>query len=257
MRLLETRHLPFKEDWLHRRLKHLCLGLASLERTVARLRSRVLYLKEGNANTSFFHQQARIWKRKNFIAKLQVDDHIVTNQEEKHSAIFDFYSNLLGDAEQRSTTLYLQAFHLHHDLSPLDALFTEEEVWETIKELPEDKAQCPDGFTGHFYKSCWHIIKSDVMRALLAVQQGCFFKFQLLNTTFLTLLPKKPDVVQVKNYRPISLIHSFAKLLAKILATRLDIGAFVKRQYRRRQQAASAQQILRQKENKIDRDRVC
>jgi hypothetical protein len=50
-------------------LKLHCLGLASLERTIARLRSRILYLQEGDANTSFFHQQARYRKKKNFIAK--------------------------------------------------------------------------------------------------------------------------------------------------------------------------------------------
>ncbi|WVZ54094.1 LOW QUALITY PROTEIN: hypothetical protein U9M48_004954 [Paspalum notatum var. saurae] len=38
---------------------------------------------------------------------------------------------------------------------------------------------------------------------------------------FITLLPKKTDAVQVKDFRPISLIHSFAKLATKILANRL------------------------------------
>lgn len=47
------------------------------------------------------------------------------------------------------------------------------------------------------------------------------FKFRLLNTTFITLLPKKADPIQVKDYRPTSLIHSFAKLVAKIMANRL------------------------------------
>ena len=38
---------------------------------------------------------------------------------------------------------------------------------------------------------------------------------------FITLLPKKVDAVHVKDYRPISLIHSFAKLVAKLLANGL------------------------------------
>jgi len=33
------------EEWLRRKLKGHCLGLASLERTIAHLRSRVLFLK--------------------------------------------------------------------------------------------------------------------------------------------------------------------------------------------------------------------
>jgi exonuclease III len=55
----DSRALGPEEDWLRRKLKLHCLGLASLERTIARLRSRILYLREGDANTSFFHQQAR------------------------------------------------------------------------------------------------------------------------------------------------------------------------------------------------------
>jgi hypothetical protein len=51
------------------------------------------------------------------------------------------------------------------------------------------------------------------------IHQGHVFKFRLLNTA--TLLPKKVDAVEVKDFQPISLIHSFAKLVTKLLANRL------------------------------------
>ena len=79
--------------------------------------------------------------------------------------------------------------------------------------MPLDKAPGPDGFTGRFYKTCWNIIKGDIMLALEAIQRGHVFKFKLLNTAFITLLPK--------DFRPISLIHSFAKLVTKVMANRL------------------------------------
>jgi mannosylglycoprotein endo-beta-mannosidase len=41
------------------------------------------------------------------------------------------------------------------------------------------------------------------------------------NQALITLLPKKADAVEVKNFRPISLMHSVAKLIAKVLSTRL------------------------------------
>jgi predicted deacylase len=86
-----------------------CLGLASLERTIARLRSRILYLQEGDANTYFFHQQARYRKKKNFIANFQVEEHTVTSQEEKQQSALDFYDNLLGIAEHKDYTLDLHS----------------------------------------------------------------------------------------------------------------------------------------------------
>jgi hypothetical protein len=47
------------------------------------------------------------------------------------------------------------------------------------------------------------------------------FKFRLLNSAFITLLPKTEDDTMVKDYKPISLIHSFAKLVTKIVSARL------------------------------------
>jgi hypothetical protein len=41
----DSRVLPQGEEWLQKKLKLHCLGLASLERTIARQRSRVLHLK--------------------------------------------------------------------------------------------------------------------------------------------------------------------------------------------------------------------
>ena len=80
----DHRELSVEEIWLRRKLKKHCLVLSSFHRTIARLRSRVRYLKDRDANTAFFHKQACFRKRKNFIPKLMVDDQVVTAQEDKH-----------------------------------------------------------------------------------------------------------------------------------------------------------------------------
>jgi hypothetical protein len=108
-----------------------------------------------------------------------------------------------------------------HDLAMLDTPFSEEEVWETVKRLPSDKAPGPDGFTGRFYKSCWAIVKTDVMASISCIWARKFRNMQGLNSAFITLLPKVGAAQGVKDYRPISLVHSFAKLITKILANRL------------------------------------
>jgi len=144
-----------------------------LERTIARLRSRVRYLKDNDANTSLFHKQASCRKRKNFIPKLLVDSRVVTTQEDKHQVLLDHFDGILGRARTRSTSLNLEAFHRAGvNLPSLEAPFTEDEVWATIKALPADRAPGPDGFTVRFFKSCWHIIKVDLMAALISLHQG-------------------------------------------------------------------------------------
>ncbi|XP_066373246.1 uncharacterized protein [Miscanthus floridulus] len=61
----ERRQLTEAENALRKRLKMRCLGLSSLERTMARQRSRVRQLSDGDANTAYFHLIARGRKRRN------------------------------------------------------------------------------------------------------------------------------------------------------------------------------------------------
>jgi len=63
----------------------------------------------------------------------------------------------------------------------------------------------------------------------------------MLNSAYISLIPKRAEADQVKDFRPISLVHSFAKLVTKILANRLaghldamvspNQSAFVKRRF--------------------------
>jgi hypothetical protein len=67
----------------------------------------------------------------------------------------------------------------------------------------------------------WQIIKSDSMAAIGRLMQGDDNKLYLLNSASVILLPKSIEAMAVKDYRPISLIHSFAKIVTKLLASRL------------------------------------
>jgi hypothetical protein len=188
----DSRDLSNREEWLKKKLKLHLLGLASLERTIARLHSRILYLKEGDANTFFFHHQARFRKKKNFIAKLHTETSMAITQEEKQAAVLKFYEKALGTAESRPLTLNLSEIGMQqHDLASVDNPFTEEGLWAAVKDLPLDKAPGLDGFIGPFYKVCWSIIKNDLLEAFAACARDIFFKFRLLNTAFITLIPKK------------------------------------------------------------------
>jgi hypothetical protein len=42
-----------------------------------------------------------------------------------------------------------------------------------------------------------------------------------LNATFIALIPKKPRVVDVKDFRPISLVSGVYKIITKVLANKL------------------------------------
>ena len=103
----------------------------------------------------------------------------------------------------------------------LDNPFTEDEVWAAIQASPAEKSPGPDGFSGLFFRSCWPIIKEDVMQAFNQFYNLAGNSFGLLNSAIVALIPKKAGANDINDYRPISLIHSIAKLVSKVLSIRL------------------------------------
>lgn len=136
--------------------------------------------------------------------------------------ILDHFQAILGSKVTRSRTFNWEQLNLSKiDTPELDVQFTEEEILHAINEQAVDKASGPDGFTNAFYKTCWPVIKNDLIQAI-----NCLFRLQAgplqkLNSATVVLLPKKENSQSIKDFRPISLIHSFAKLITKILAMRL------------------------------------
>jgi hypothetical protein len=61
------------------------------------------------------------------------------------------------------------------------------------------------------------------MAAVGRMMQGNINKLHLLNYAYINLLPKTAVAIEVKDYRPISLIHSFTKIITKDMANRLAI----------------------------------
>jgi hypothetical protein len=84
----DVRALSDGEWWLRSALKHLVLGLSSLERTMARQHSRMRWLKDGDANSKLFHAVANGRRAKNFITHVKQGLNIVTEQSKKEELFF-------------------------------------------------------------------------------------------------------------------------------------------------------------------------
>lgn len=104
---------------------------------------------------------------------------------------------------------------------------------------PIVSAPGPDGFSGHFFTSCWDIIHLDIFNAVLD-----FFKLSTLprayTSSFLVLIPHGAveKAKAIKDFRPISLCNLIYKIIARLFNDRLasilpliiseNQGAFVK-----------------------------
>lgn len=108
----------------------------------------------------------------------------------------------------------------HTGLDFLEEPFSQQEVDDVIKDLPSNKSSGPDGFNTDFIKKCWPIIKKDFYDLCEQFHKGelCL---QSINSSFISLIPKKQGASTVNDYRPISL-NCRIKLLAKLLANRLQ-----------------------------------
>jgi len=95
-----------------------------------------------------------------------------------------------------------------------------EEIKQAVWECGSDKSPGPDGFNFRFIKTFWDILKSDICKVLEE-----FHRFGSIprgtNSSFITLIPKGVTQHSLNDYRPISLIGSLYKIIAKILSSRL------------------------------------
>ena len=179
-------------------------------------------LKDGDANTKYFHMKINARRRKNFILRIKSGPGWLTKHEDMEHASHSHFTSAMRKGPRR-----LRDFNWSNinfplcDLSSLANDLTEEEVHNAVKALPSDKAPGPDGFTGLFFKACWSTIKVDLMRVIALFSNLHSENFHWLNTANIVLLPKKEGAENVTDYRPISLIHAVAKIIAKVLATRL------------------------------------
>ncbi|XP_026431947.1 uncharacterized protein LOC113329197 [Papaver somniferum] len=108
------------------------------------------------------------------------------------------------------------------EASILESDFTEEEVLHVINDLANDMAPGPDGFPIMFFQKCWHFIKEDIMGT---VNEFCTTGTinPKHNSTFITLVPKKDHIETIKDCRPICLLTSVYKIIAKVLSTKLKL----------------------------------
>ena len=100
--------------------------------------------------------------------------------------------------------------------SRLDSSFTKEEISKNIFQLDRDKAPGPDGFTIAVFQDCWDVIKEDLVSVFVEFHRSGIIN-QSTNASFIVLLHKKNMSKKILDFKPISLITSLYKIIAKVL----------------------------------------
>lgn len=198
-----------------------------MEEEYWRLKSRSLQLKARDRNNSFFHRHYRARLSKNHIAEIKTAEGQVCKGFNQVKATAEIHFRNLysegthGNEEEAADFLSnIPLLISPEDNTTLSRCTTEEEIIKVIWSMEADKAPGPDGFTIHFYKSCWDIIKSDLQKMI----RGFMKKAKIgggTNFTYLALIPKDSNPESFARFRPISLCNASYKILAKLLANRI------------------------------------
>ena len=97
---------------------------------------------------------------------------------------------------------------------------TTEELKKAVEAMEKDKSPGLDGITTNFYKHFWHMLGDKLVQVYnYAFRVGHLSVSQQRGV--ISLLFKKGDRTQLKNWRPITLLTTDYKILSKALANRL------------------------------------
>eukprot|EP00253_Pinus_taeda_P022384 PITA_22384 len=199
------------------------------EETLWKQKSRVLWLKEGEQNTKFFHRSAIDYRNVNKILELKNSEgQILRNHKDISDLLSNHFSNIAREPEvnreaaiQEITNAIPNSITEEQNWS-LRKRITMEEVEEAVRSMPNDKAPGPDGFTINFYKVCWKIVKNDIWEIVEDSRRSKTI-LKSLNSTFITLVPKVEEANTPEKFQPIALCNVIYKIISKVIANRLKM----------------------------------
>ncbi|GKV42304.1 hypothetical protein SLEP1_g49718 [Rubroshorea leprosula] len=209
---IEIRRSSFLDLWKNMRIKE----------SMLQQKSRKMWLKEGDANTKFYHRSVKGRWRRNEINSIQINGEQCRGVSEIREGVVKYFKGLFTEEEWQRPKLdginFRQLADTDNDF--LMAKFTEEEIQNAVWDCDSTKSPGPDGFNFRVIKIMWEEIKQDVIGFVQEFHEnGKIVRGS--NSSFITLIPKVENPQRIEEYRPISLIGVMYKILAKLLANRL------------------------------------
>ncbi|KAM7285964.1 hypothetical protein ISCGN_032849 [Ixodes scapularis] len=192
------------------------------------IRSRTLTLERDEEPRKIFKTRERLHTSRNQITKLQVGQDTVTRQEDIEAAFVNAYTTLFtADGNEQTSEIYKGLLPKVSESirKKINQEITAAEVERAIKELAPRKSPGVDGLGSFFYKTFAKQL-APILRDVFAdiLRRGLLPPSMRQAVT--VLIPKKnvAGPLGVGHFRPISLLTCDYKILAKILAKRLESG---------------------------------
>lgn len=196
----------------------------------AKIRARLHWYKDGNRSSKYFFNFLNYKHKKEYIGAIQDDSGQIRTKPDDIKTIFhNFYEKLfVEDSHWEDVQLiwedtikpYIPQKVNIENSRFLDRLLSIEELERVVFSMSPHKSPGIDGLSVEFYQAMWPHIKEDFHRVYLeAFQQGSLGPN--INKGLVKLLPKGKNEDIVAGWRPITLLNTSYKIIAKALATRI------------------------------------
>ncbi|KAI4891758.1 hypothetical protein NFI96_005206 [Prochilodus magdalenae] len=201
----------------------------------ALVRARFQTLREMDAPSSFFFNlEKKCGEAKRMHALYMSNGRLSSDTGEVRDRAVEFYSDLYkaescDDACVDTLMADLPKLTVG-DVDSLDLPLTLDELKTAVSQMAPGRAPGIDGLPVEFYKTFWEQIGHDLFLMLTECIQGGGLPLSCRRAV-LTLLPKKGDLCDLKNWRPLALLCTDYKIFSKALANRLKgvLGSIVHR----------------------------
>ena len=107
-----------------------------------------------------------------------------------------------------------------NDCEILEKCIFDSEIYNAIAKMNRNKSPGLDGLPIEFYLKFWKVIKKELVEVIRNIAKGMELE-EKQRKAVITLIHKEGEMDKLKNWRPISLICTDVKIVAKILALRL------------------------------------
>merc|ERR1712082_560366 len=200
---------------------------------------RAKQLLKGEKPTKYFCSIQKVVEKNSGITELHIEHaqdgkppiiEVIKDQAAIEGKITSFYSNLYSRKDSEASTARLEQFiknsplikKLSHEQDEkLDMQISEKEVSNYLRGMRNNVAPGSSGYTGNFYKAFWPILKQRIMNAILRTKEiNCLSASQKIG--IVQIIPKADKNLKLlTNWRPLTLLNTFYKLISGVLANRL------------------------------------